>query len=198
MHKHCIKSSTPPWDHLSLSLTPLQCHKAQVLKVSAGSQISQLEFITQFFPPRLSPPLTPPPLPPLEPPWQEPSHSFSVDQLRSCLIRVWTTAAMLFQRAPWHTVAAAARPPDVEAAAEPQGASRRQQPRPGRFHQSCQKRKQTEKRGKKHSTSAQMHFRDALGEKECRGEIQKPSQSLWVKGTLWCCWHWHRSETRNV
>ena len=107
-----MKFLDPPWDPLSLSLTPLPCQKAQVLKVSAGSQISQLEFITQLSPPHLSAP-SPSHLHPLEllspldPPWQEPSHSFSVDQLRSCLIRVWTTAAMLFQRAPWHTIAAA-------------------------------------------------------------------------------------------
>ena len=40
----------PPGSPLSLSLAPLQCHKALVLKVSGRSQISQLEFITQFFP----------------------------------------------------------------------------------------------------------------------------------------------------
>ena len=42
--------TSPPGSPLSLSLAPLQCHKALVLKVSGRSQISQLEFITQFFP----------------------------------------------------------------------------------------------------------------------------------------------------
>ena len=152
LQKKCASiSSQGP---LSLSLDSLPCHKALVLKVSGGSQVSQLEFITQFFPLLLSPPLSLPGFTPSllsrphphRPLCRSPLTASRGDQLGGCLIRVWTTAAaMLLERPPWHTVSllASGLPP----AAEAEGASRSSssQSGPAGFCQKLPKKKTNRK-----------------------------------------------------